>query len=194
MNRVALRFGDDDDKRISAVLLGHQGRRRGILALVLLLASLTFIAATAWQLTVMQEELSAVRLRLQAQGPRPAAKTTVTARALAPEQRQAWNQLVRQLNTPWSEVLAALETSTPEDVVLVSIEPDARTASVRLQAEARTLGALLSYADALAAVGPFLDVTPVKHETHEQDPTRPIRLSLNLRLRGQAAAGGGGAP
>lgn len=103
--------------------------------------------------------------------------------ALSAAQAAAWNQLARQLDTPWPRLLDALEQSTPEDTALVAIEPDARRGGIRLQAESRTLDALLLYASTLKAAGPFDDVVLVKHETNEQDVARPVRLSLDVRLK-----------
>jgi Tfp pilus assembly protein PilN len=107
---------------------------------------------------------------------------------LSDDQRARWSRLARQLNTPWSALLDALESSLPDGVALVSIEPDAAQGSVRLQVEAKTLDALLAYAASLNAVHPFQSVALVKHETNEQDPTRPLRLSLEAKLNGQVAS------
>ena len=91
--------------------------------------------------------------------------------------------MARQLNTPWSALLDALEASLPDDVALVAIEPDAGQGSVRLQVEAKALDTLLAYARELRSIPLFADVNLVKHETNEQDGNRPMRLSLNIRLR-----------
>lgn len=93
--------------------------------------------------------------------------------------------MTRHLNTPWPAVLDALETTTPESVALVTIEPDPQHGVVRLQAEAKTLDSLLQYAQLLTAAEPFNEVTLLKHETNERDATRPVRLSMAARLQGR---------
>ena len=101
---------------------------------------------------------------------------------LTVQQTRDWNQIARQLDTPWPAILDALESSTPETVALVAIEPDPLHGSVRLQVEAKTLDALLGYAQSLKTTAPFQEVVLLKHETNEQDATRPMRLSLDARL------------
>jgi hypothetical protein len=66
----------------------------------------------------------------------------------------------------------------------VAIEPDPQHGSIRLQVEAKTLDTLLGYAQALKATAPFQEVVLLKHETNEQDATRPVRLSVDARLKG----------
>jgi Tfp pilus assembly protein PilN len=146
----------------------------------------------AWQSWTIDEEFAQARASLSAlqgsKGRRPGAGAA-TPQVTAP-QRQGWEQVARQIGTPWAPLLDALEAGTPDDVALVSIEPDAREGSVRLQAEAKTLDTLLAYARALGALPLFESVSLVKHETNEQDGNRPVRLGLALRLkapRGQQA-------
>jgi Tfp pilus assembly protein PilN len=100
----------------------------------------------------------------------------------SPEQRRQINSVIRQLNTPWDQLFDQLESSTPRDVSLISIEPDAKRGSVRLQAEARALDTLLTYAARLQNQGVLGSLTYSKHETNEQDPNKPIRLSVEYSL------------
>ena len=65
----------------------------------------------------------------------------------------------------------------------MTIEPDGRNGSIRLQVEARTLDGLLAYAGTLKAIERFEQVTLLKHETNDQDATKPLRLSLDIRLK-----------
>jgi Tfp pilus assembly protein PilN len=182
MKPVRLRF-DTGHAGVRASLLGREGGGARYAAVSLVMLAVAGLFATGWQMAATRQELAVAQTELQALGRRQPAPAAPSRPVLPPEERRAWNQVVRQLNTPWSSLLAALESVTPEDVALVSIEPDARQASVRVQAEAKSLDALLVYAQALKGAEPFADVAPVKHETNEQDPNRPVRLTLNLRLR-----------
>ena len=184
MNPVRLTF----PVKLSAMtlLMGHAPRAPALAAL-LLLASLGSLAAVAWQTWETRQQIRSVQnaamaLRLQrGQAARQAAPTG--KQVLTVQQNRDWNQMTRQLNTPWPAILDALETATPEAVALVAIEPDPHHGSVRLQVEAKTLDALLVYAETLKAASPFQEVVLLKHETNEQDATRPVRLSLDARLR-----------
>ena len=76
----------------------------------------------------------------------------------------------------------------PEDVALVSIEPDQRAGSVRVVAEARSLPAALAYAQRLGSAPGIRDVHLTRHETSDRDPHRSVRMQLELRLKDQPRA------
>lgn len=165
-------------------LAGSHGGWLGWSGVAVLAVALAWTGASAWQWARARQELSAAQSELQVVLGRPAHAAAAAAKpVLTPQQRRAWNQVLGQLNTPWASLLNALEAATPEDVALVSIEPDAKQGSVRLQAEAKTLDTLLAYAQVLKGAEPFSEVAPLKHETNEQDPNRPMRLTLDIRLR-----------
>lgn len=119
------------------------------------------------------------------------ASTQAVQRALArtlaadlnEEMRRNLNTIIRQLNTPWQDLFDQLESLTPEGIALISIEPDASRKSIKLQAEAKTLDALLAYAAGLEQQGVFGRLTYSKYETNEKDANKPTRLSFELELR-----------
>lgn len=102
---------------------------------------------------------------------------------LTSEQRRQLSSVIRQLNTPWQDVFEQIEADTPKDIALISIEPDAKRAVLRLQAEATTLETLLSYAARVQYQGVLGLLTYSKHETNEQDPNKPIRLTVEYSLQ-----------
>lgn len=170
-----------------AWLLGHAPRVSAVAALLLCtaLAGLLAVGWQTWQtrqqIRSVQNEIEALRLQ-KGQAARQAAPAD--QQVLTAQQSREWNQMARQLNTPWPAILDALEVSTPETVALVAIEPNPQHGSIRLQVEAKTLDTLLGYAQALKATSPFQEVVLLKHETNEQDATRPVRLSVDARLKG----------
>jgi hypothetical protein len=166
-------------------LTGHRGQGTHAFVLGLLLLSLSALGFVGWQSWETRRQLAATQDALQAaqtaKGQRRPLGVDVKP-TLAPAQRTAWNRIARQLNTPWSALLDALESGTPENIALVSIEPDAAQGTVRVQAEGKTLDSLLAYAGALKAIDRFESVALIKHETNDQDSTRPLRLSLDIRF------------
>ena len=166
-------------------LLGHASKPSAALAVLGLLGAMACGAAVAWQSWQADNELAQARASLAALQGHKGRRSDAGAAAsqTTAQQRQAWEQVARQIGTPWALLLDALEGATPEEVALVSIEPDARTGSVRLQAEARTLDTLLAYAGTLGASPLFEGVSLVKHETNEQDGNKPMRLGFELRLK-----------
>jgi Tfp pilus assembly protein PilN len=151
----------------------------------------------AWQqqLQINDQQASIARVEAALAAPASRPPTKVSTRTLRdnsslldsaawpPEQRGQVNGVIRQLNTPWHDLFKQLESSTPKDVALISVEPDARRGSLRLQAEAKTLDSLLVYADRLQNQGVLGQLTYSKHETNDQDPNQPIRLSVEYTLQ-----------
>ncbi len=105
------------------------------------------------------------------------------ATELDDDTRRHLNTVVRQLNTPWQDLFNQLERMTPPEVALLSMEPDTRRDTIKLQAEAKTLDALLVYAAGLEQQGMFGRLTYSKHEINDQDPNKPTRLSFELEVR-----------
>jgi Tfp pilus assembly protein PilN len=170
-------------------LAGSRSRRGSAIGLAALFLGAIAIVATAWQFWNDNMVLATARLELEAaraangQGQ---AATKPAGPSMSAQQRARWTQLERQLDTPWSSLLDALEATLPDDVSLVSIEPDGAQGNVRVQAEAKSLDTLLAYASALRANDLFAGVTLIKHETNDQDATRPLRLSVDIRLKPSA--------
>jgi hypothetical protein len=89
---------------------------------------------------------------------------------------------VRELATPWSQLLAELETAsgdTTGNVALLAIEPDHAKHRVRVTAEARTLELALAYVQRLRKTQvlryPMLD----SHELRSDDKDHPVRFQIS---------------
>lgn len=124
---------------------------------------------------------------MQTPPPKPAhgvgSATTTPKRSAA--QHKAWERLAAQLGMPWAVWLSQVQSVMPDAVALVAVEPDARLGRTRVQAEARDLDTLMRYAQSLAGLGPVTAVFPIRHEVNEQDPNRPVRMTLDVHF-GQA--------
>jgi hypothetical protein len=89
---------------------------------------------------------------------------------------------VRELITPWSQLLAELEQASNDksgDVALLSIEPDHSKHRLRVTAEARTLKLALAYVQRLRKTQvlhyPMLD----NHEIRSDDKDHPVRFQIS---------------
>lgn len=186
MKPVRLQF-ESPAATLRQQLVGHTTSRSAAIAALVLIAALAWGAAVAWQAWKADEEIAQARASLAALQRQKGQRVDRAAESAKPQltaqQRQAWSQVARQLNTPWASLLDTLEAGTPDNVALVSIEPDARVGSVRLQVEAKSLDTLLAYAKELGTLPLFESVGLIKHETNEQDSNKPMRLSLDLRLK-----------
>ena len=157
-------------------------------AVGLALAGMMALVAVGMQWLELERQQDAVHVLLAEARARQAAVSGEPApKPRAPrysaQQLMQFNAVIRQLNTPWSEVLDALERQTPPGVALILVEPDANKRIVHVQAEAKEVDALFAYVDLLAADVAFSGAVPLQHETNEQDPTRPARLGFDLQLK-----------
>jgi Tfp pilus assembly protein PilN len=177
--------------------LGHQSsaliRFCAVMVALVLCAALVdqvlTLLRTQDEITQLQTQTNAVQRKTAQLAPSGGAPSKIQARratselATTEEERRGLNTVIRQLNTPWQDLFDQLEKATPADIALLSIEPDAKRATIRLVAEAKRLETLLAYASALQQQGVFGRLTYSKHETNDQDSNKPVRLSFELDLR-----------
>ncbi|UXH76061.1 PilN domain-containing protein [Roseateles amylovorans] len=174
------------------VAWGHGTSRaqRRLIGLSVLIGAAACVAVLVWgvsqrgQLMDLQDQLAERAARraapLEASASAPAMPTMTAARL------DAWNAVVRQLNTAWPAVFDLLERRTPTTVALLSVEPEARRLRLRITAEARTLADLLDFAQALREDDQVSEVALVRHDTDEQNPQQPVRLTLDVALTAPA--------
>ena len=95
---------------------------------------------------------------------------------------QTAEKTVRELGTPWSQLLVELENAsgdTAGNVAVLAIEPDHAKHRVRVTAEARTLELAIAYVQRLRKTEvlhyPMLD----NHELRADDKDHPVRFQIS---------------
>lgn len=166
-----------------ALDLDFQRRRPASLAGWILLALGASLAAFMWlegrrvgeEAAIHQETVRRAERSLPgaARAPQSAAETKAQEAVLA-EMRA----VLAQLNLPWNDLFATLESIGVGEVALLSLTPDARKRQVRITGEARNLSAMLEFHRRLEESGRLSDVALVNHEVGEHSPQRPVRFSL----------------
>lgn len=146
------------------------------------------MALTLWQLADWDLRKRALDAERQSVRNQQAKWTKIVPRAksalppLKPLEAARHNAAAAALNVPWSDIFDGLERGSAGDVGLTLVEPDARKGALRMQAESKQLDTLIKYAQRVAADPAFGQFTLHTHETNEQDPNRPARLSFDLQL------------
>jgi Tfp pilus assembly protein PilN len=102
------------------------------------------------------------------------------------EQAVAVNAAIRQLNLPWRDVLDAIEQGTPPGIELLTLEPDAKRAVVKIEAETQNSDAMLDYVDQLKQQSFLSGVFLTKHAVDEKDGRHTLRFELEAAWRGAA--------
>jgi hypothetical protein len=94
--------------------------------------------------------------------------------------------IVQELATPWTPLLAELETAghdSASDIALLSVEPDESKHMVRVTGESRDLPRVLAYVGRLQKSAllryPMLET----HEVRSDDPQRPVRFAVSAEWR-----------
>lgn len=174
MKRIEIQFA----KRASSVSRIHVGAvALGVLAMAFSVAQFT---QTRTQLARADAELREVAAKIEQRRGSPPTRNAV---AIPEDKIRAINAAITKLNLPWSEVFAALESSKPNTVALLSLQPEGKNRTLLVEAESKTPEHMLAFVKRLRAEPMFEDAFLTKHELREQDPNRPYRFALELRWR-----------
>lgn len=92
-------------------------------------------------------------------------------------------KLMLQLSMPWDEMFEAVEAVDSRQVGLLRIESDIEKRGVKIDAEARSVSAMLKYLRAMEAQSTFADVHLQSHQVQAQDPQHPVRFVLTATWR-----------
>lgn len=172
---------------------GHAGALRNqTLAWSILLASLslaTWGAVESWRALERLHALSEIESSLHA---RISEATSRSARStpsggsdaieLPPDSRKGINRVIRRLNTPWPQIFTSIEQHTPPQVAILRLEPDGQGA-LTIEAESASIDPIIAFAEDLAHKGVFGALSYRRHNTNDQDPNKPVRLTFQLVLK-----------
>lgn len=164
-----------------AITQGYVLSKLNWIAIVLLLTLITILGAQVWKLNQQADAVTAEINSAKATGYEEPIDETWTKQEI--KQAQAINTTIRQLNLPFSTFMEALQP--PEDirVAILSLDLDAtaKTAHIKMVAEAKTTGEMAQYISFLAQRKIFSDVFLLSHERIETTPEHPYRFNLELR-------------
>jgi hypothetical protein len=158
-----------------------RGRPVSVLGGVLLLCGVIAAAGVLLAYRTVGERRAGLELRLatltRANNPAASPGDAAMDSRLAVSGAQA----AQDLATPWTLLLAELEQASKDtqgQVSLLGVEPDHGKHSVRVSAEARTLGLAIAYVQRLQVSRslqyPMLD----RHEIRADDAQHPVRFEL----------------
>lgn len=93
----------------------------------------------------------------------------------------AINSAIQQLNLPWPELFSMFERNQSKTVVLLALEPDVTTKTLKIQAEAKTPEDMVDFVDTLEGENIFTSVSLIRHEINEPDPNKPYRFTVEAQ-------------
>jgi hypothetical protein len=97
------------------------------------------------------------------------------------EQIKRANAVLAQMNVPWGELFAAVETAQDDSVGLLGVQPDPNAGQIIISGQARTLPALLSYMERLQQSERLREVVLNSHEVKPNEPGQPVEFVLAAR-------------
>ena len=159
------------------------GRGSRIGPLLLVAGALVALGAVAYQrhlardVVVREGQLS--EMRGMATRSAPALSEFESDTPEVRDQIKKANAVLQQMNVPWGELFAAIESAENGGVALLAVQPDARSHSVLMGGEARDLPAALAYMERLERTRRLRDVVLVTHEVKTKDPGQPVAFTLN---------------
>jgi hypothetical protein len=161
-------------------------RRTGPMGWMLLAIGLTAAALAAVQFQSAEASLKALNGELNSANGRIASADSGSRAGppLDPRVSKAANQVARELQVPWAELLAALESVPTPEIALLGVEPSAQRHVVRITAEAKNSAAMLDYLEALHG-HQFSDVWLLSHQIQLQTPGTPTRFIVQLKWSGR---------
>lgn len=109
-----------------------------------------------------------------------AAKPADETRQVDQEIKRA-RRLLRELSMPWDDMFASVESVNMRHVGLLGVETDIDRRVVKIDAEAKSIEAMLEYVRAMEARPTLADVYLHSHQIQLQDPQRPVRFVLTAR-------------
>jgi hypothetical protein len=91
------------------------------------------------------------------------------------------NAVLAQMNVPWSNLFAAVESAQNADVAVLSAQPDVRERVIALGGVARNLDAVLAYMERLERTQRLEHVVLASHEVKVREPGQPVAFELTAR-------------
>ena len=157
-----------------------RGARLGSILLVLGLVVAVVIAEmhreAAADVATRQERLDELQRMLRRSMPQIAGKETDSP--VVREQVKRANAVLAQMNVPWGELFAAVESAQSDSVAVLSVQPDPRAQVIALGGMARNLDAVLAYMTRLEATPRLVDVVLASHEVKVKEPGQPVEFAL----------------
>ncbi len=158
--------------------------RAPLIGLLLLAAGVLAAGTTLLAYRATLQKRAGMELRLEALT--RASHTNPADAARVARDAAASEKAARELSTPWTSLLAELESASKDSdgqISLLAVEPDHAKHKVLVNGEAKTLALAIAYVQRLqsstAMRYPMLD----SHELKTDDPQHPVRFELSADWR-----------
>ena len=159
---------------------GKQRRSGGLLGVVLAVLGVAAVTGAWLQLRTVAAQREGLELRREALA--RVASRNVDLTQIRGLGSQDTIKTVRELATPWSQLLGELEAASSDNtgsVAILAIEPDHAKHRVKVTAEARNLPVALAYVKRLKQTHVLRYAMLDSHEVRADDREHPVRFQLS---------------
>jgi hypothetical protein len=168
------------------ISVDFSGRRAPptLAAALLLVVGVLGTAAACIEYRQLEASRAGLELKLAAVNHRNHRDPAQDARNASLTQEAA--KIAQELATPWTPLLAELETASHDsasDIALLSVEPDESKHIVRVTGESRDLPRVLAYVARLQTSALLRYPMLENHEVRSDDPQRPVRFAVSAEWR-----------
>src|SRR5689334_19215288 len=172
--------------RVPEIRLDFARPRRSSVAVLLLLAGVlaAVIAAMAERQAAGDLHAREARLdeiRSMSRRARPAIEGEEGDSPEVREQIGKANAVLGQMNVPWSDLFAAVESAQDDNVALLAVQPDPRARTLLLGGQGKDLRDVLAYMGRLQQTQRLHEVVLVTHEVKVKEPGQPVEFTLSAR-------------
>lgn len=152
------------------------------LLLFIALVSFSMVAYKTLETQLQHKKNIAMMTSLQKQIDSTKKKSLVPLKSnMSTEKIKQINDVVTQLNIPWSTFFESLEENASDEVAFLSIEPNAIKRLVRIQAETKDSEHMLEYIRHFKKSSNFANVVLLKYDINELDPNKPVRFMFEAQ-------------
>ncbi len=157
--------------------LSYQRLTMGGLVLIVVALLISAYAWAEYQKTEQMLVEAETKLNTLAPAQKIAPLQTVVETASEAEIQYA-REIVTQLSTPWNPLLSALESSSMQNVALLSVEPNRKKQQLVITGQAKNMESALSYIKRLEAIEGLSQVYLLKHQIDQTDPNQPVGFTI----------------
>lgn len=156
------------------------GRPRPGRLLLLAAAAVAVMAVLLWQ-AELQSETQALQSRLAKLEQHARVQTPAAIqidKSVEQEVRRA-NEVIEQITLPWARLFRAVESAAVERVLVLGIDPDAKSGTVQISAETADAEAMFEYVRRLEQQSELANVYLLQHQFERQNAARPLQFLVS---------------
>jgi hypothetical protein len=169
-------------RAIQLDFLTPDGRSSRLAPYLLGVGLLAALGGVAYQREVSQQvvgrEAQISELRRMAARTAPALAEQETDTPEVRSQIQKANGVLEQMNIPWGQLFAAVESAENADVALLAVQPDPRSRAVLIAGQGRSIPVVLAYMERLERTKRLRDVVLQSHEVKTKEPGQPVGFTV----------------